>query len=166
MNTNKMLGIQDAVFVLEPSLYAMSGQWPGIAAAGRFGMYKCNPPRVSILLSAYLTRGVDYFGREVLPAIFDHFAERVLNGRVVAIDKMPLHESHCQRRFAWRQADSSSIANLSNTAGRFLTNRSTPNNSHLSLLRRRRHGDRFWTELARICSEGRFQTKREGKKTT
>lgn len=168
MNTNKMLGIQDAVFVLEPSLYAMSGQVAGHCCSSPIWDVQVQPPspRVSILLSAYLTRGVDYLGREVLPAIFDHFAERVLNGRVVAIDKMPLHESHCQRRFAWRQADPSSIANPSNTAGRFLTNRSTPNNSHLSLLRRRRHGDRFWTELTLICSEGRFQTKREGKETT
>lgn len=29
MNTNKMLGIKDAVFVLEPNLYAMSGQVAG-----------------------------------------------------------------------------------------------------------------------------------------
>lgn len=81
-------------------------------------MYKCKP-LASILLSAYLTRGVDYFGREVLPAIFDLCAERVLDGRVVAIDKMFVYESHRQRRFAWIRADPSSIAILLNTAGGF-----------------------------------------------
>lgn len=121
-------------------------RWPGIAAAGRFGMYKCKP-LASILLRAYLTRGVDYFGREVLPAIFDFCAERVLDGRVVAIDKMIVYESHRQRRFAWIQADPSSIAILLNTAGRFLTDRSTPNNSHLPLLGGGRHGYRIWAGL-------------------
>ena len=76
------------------------------------GSKDANPP-ASNLLSAYLTRGVDYFRREVLPAIFDHFAECILDGGVIAIDKMLVHESHCQRRFAWSQADLSSIAILS-----------------------------------------------------
>lgn len=138
-------------------------RWPGIAAAGRFGMDKCKP-LASILLSAYLTRGVDYFGREVLPAIFDHFAESVLDGRVVAIDKKLVHESHCQRRFTWTQADPSSIASLSITAGKFLTNRSTPNNSHLTLLGRR-HDYMFWAGWTPVRFDGRFQTKGQGMET-
>lgn len=140
-------------------------RWPGIDAEGRFGIYKCKP-LASILLSAYLTRGVDYFSCKILPTIFDYFAERVLDGRVVAIDKQPVHESHRQRRFAWSQADPSSIATLSKTAGRFLTDRSTTNNSHLPLLGGRRHGYRFWTVLTPVRFDGRFQTKRDGKETT
>lgn len=139
MNANEMFGIQDAVFVLEPSFYAMSGQVVGHCCSKPIWDVQVQHPRASILLSAYLTRGVDYFGREVLSAIFDHFTKRVLDGRVVAIDKVPFHESHCQRRFSWRHADSSSIATLSDTAGRFLTDRSTPNDSHLPLFRGRRH---------------------------
>lgn len=122
------------------------------------GCKGANPP-ASNLLSAYLTRGVDYFGREVLPAIFDHFAECILDGRVIAIDKMLFHESHCQRRFAWSQADPSSMAIFANTAGRFLTDRSTSNNSHLPLLWGRRHGYCFLNGLTPVRFDGRFPTK-------
>lgn len=167
MNTNKMLGIQDAVFVLEPSLYAMSGQVAGHCCSRPiWDVQVQTPPLASILLSAYLTRGVDYFGRELLPAIFDYFAERVLDGRVVAIDKMPIHKSHCQRRFSWSQADPSLITTLSIMSGRFLTDRSTPYNRHLPLLWGRRHGYLIWTGLVPVRFDGRFQTKGDGKETT
>ncbi len=51
-------------------------------------------------LSAYLTRRVDYFSREVLTSVLDDFAEGVLNRRVVALHKVSVHELHRQRGFA------------------------------------------------------------------
>lgn len=51
-------------------------------------------------LSAYLTRRVDYFSREVLTSVLDHIAEGVLNRRVIALHKVALDELHRQRRFA------------------------------------------------------------------
>lgn len=51
-------------------------------------------------MSAYLTRRVDYFSREVLTSVLDHIAEGVLNRRVIALHKVALDELHRQRRFA------------------------------------------------------------------
>lgn len=47
-------------------------------------------------LSAYLTRRVDYFGGEVLSLVPDHLAERVLDGRIVALHKVSFDESDGQ----------------------------------------------------------------------
>lgn len=79
-------------------------RWPTIvAAAGRFGMgvrgQMCNhhhPPGFTSCLSAYLTRRVDYFCQKILPAVFDRFAECVLDGGIIALDKYTLHKSHRQ----------------------------------------------------------------------
>ncbi len=43
-------------------------------------------------LSAYLTRGVDYFRGEVLAFISDDAAERVFDRRIIAFNKVPVHE--------------------------------------------------------------------------
>lgn len=43
-------------------------------------------------LSAYLTRGVDNFCGEVLTSIFDDATKCVLDRRVVAFHKVPVHE--------------------------------------------------------------------------
>ena len=51
-------------------------------------------------LAAYLTGGVNYFRSIVLTAVFDHFAESVLNSRVVAVDEKVVHKLHCQGGFA------------------------------------------------------------------
>ena len=44
--------------------------------------------------SAYLTRRVDYFSREVLTFVLDDLAEGVLNCRVIALHKMFVHKLH------------------------------------------------------------------------
>lgn len=48
----------------------------------------------------YLTSGVDNFSRKLLVLIPDHFAESILDGRVVAVDEMPVDELHRQTRLA------------------------------------------------------------------
>ena len=45
-------------------------------------------------LSAYLARGVDYLGSEVLTAVFDHLTERVFDSGIVAVYKVLIHELH------------------------------------------------------------------------
>jgi hypothetical protein len=47
-----------------------------------------------------LARRVHNLGVEVLALESNCLAERVLNGRVVAIDKVPIHELNCERRLA------------------------------------------------------------------
>lgn len=51
--------------------------------------------------SAYLTRRVDDFSCELLPAMFDHLAERILDGGVIALDEMSLNELNRERRFSY-----------------------------------------------------------------
>ena len=87
MNADEVFGVQDAVFVLRDASGDRSLQQ---AALGH------RHPG----LSAYLTRRVDYFSREVLTSVLDDFTEGVLNRRVVAIHKMSIHKSHRQRGFA------------------------------------------------------------------
>lgn len=48
MNANKMLGVQDAIFVLEPSLYAMSGQVVGRCCGRPIWDVKVQTPRLPI----------------------------------------------------------------------------------------------------------------------
>ncbi len=83
MNADEVLGVQDAVFVLRVTSGGLSLQ---LAVLGH------RHPG----LSAYLTRRVDYFCREVLTSVLDDFAEGVLNRRVIALHKVSVHESHCQ----------------------------------------------------------------------
>jgi hypothetical protein len=48
---------------------------------------------------------VDDLGRVVLPLIPDLLAEGVLNGRVVALDEMPVDVADRERRFAWTRGE-------------------------------------------------------------
>lgn len=87
MNAYEVFGIENAVLILEESRVKL--EWP-IATADRFGY----------LMSAYLTRGVDYLCREVLTAVLDDLAECVLNRGIVAVHEMSIHELDCERGFA------------------------------------------------------------------
>jgi len=72
-----------------------------IAAAGRFGhLGRILLWRTRWALGAYLTRGVNNLSSIVLTAIFDRFAERVLNCWIVAVYKVPLHKSYRERRLS------------------------------------------------------------------
>ena len=87
MYADEVFRVQDAVFVLRATSGDRSLQ---LAVLG----YR-HPG-----LSAYLTRRVDYFSREVLTTVLDDFAEGILDRRVIALHKVPLHELHRQRGFA------------------------------------------------------------------
>ena len=54
-------------------------------------------------MSTYLARGVNYLGREVLIAVLDDLAECVLDGGIVAIHEMFIHELNRERGFPWDQ---------------------------------------------------------------
>lgn len=45
----------------------------------------------------YLASSVDDLSRKLLPFIFDELAERILNGRVVALDKMSVDKLYRER---------------------------------------------------------------------
>lgn len=51
-------------------------------------------------LSTYLTRRVHYFRRKLLALVFDDTTKGILNGRVVAFDKLSLDVSYGERGFA------------------------------------------------------------------
>lgn len=87
MHADEVFGVQDAVFVLRVTSGDRSLQL-AVLGHGHPG------------LSAYLTRRVDYFSREVLTSVLDDLAEGVLNRRVIALHKVALHELHRQRGFA------------------------------------------------------------------
>ena len=111
-------------------------------SGGRSSLQQAGLGMNSLALSAYLTRRVDYFGREVLPTIFDDFAESILNGRIIALDKMAIHKLNCEGGFSYIGADLSSIQSPSyeiKSTARHLTNRTTANNGHFSLFWKRRH---------------------------
>lgn len=44
---------------------------------------------------------VDDLGRVLLPLVSDLFAKGVLDGRVVALDKVPVDVADCEGGFAW-----------------------------------------------------------------
>lgn len=48
----------------------------------------------------YLASRIDDLSRIVLVLVLDHLAERILDGRVVAVDKVPVDELHRQTRLA------------------------------------------------------------------
>ena len=48
----------------------------------------------------YLASRIDDLSRIVLVLVLDHLAESILDGRVVAVDKVPVDELHRQTRLA------------------------------------------------------------------
>lgn len=91
MDTNEVLGVQDAVFILKHrpawglsvsqvragrSLYCTKPRWGG---GGRFN-------------NKYLPSRVDYFGRKFLAPVFNHTTEGILDGRVITLHEMALDE--------------------------------------------------------------------------
>ena len=132
MDADEVLGVQDAVFVLERGWAGQVSGGRSQPAAGRFGMGY--PWR-----SAYLPRGVDYFCGKVLTFVFDDATERVFDCRIVAFHKVPIHKLHRQGGFAC-QAQLPRVDRR--TGEQILTDRSAAHNGHLPLLGRRRHGHR------------------------
>ena len=49
---------------------------------------------------AYLARCIDYLRSKILTAMFDDLGEIILNGGIVAVDKVSLDELHRERGFA------------------------------------------------------------------
>ena len=49
---------------------------------------------------AYLARRIDYLRSKILSAMFDDLGEMILNGWIVAVDKVTLNELHRERGFA------------------------------------------------------------------
>jgi hypothetical protein len=89
----------------------------------------------------YLTSRIDNLRRKVLVLIPDHLAECVLNGRIVAVDKVAIDKLHRQTRFACAVGQSATShmltvddasCNMHELAA--LTDSSAANNGHLSLL--------------------------------
>lgn len=73
------------------------------------------------------------------PFMLDDLAERILNGRIVALDKVAVHELHRERRLAYPQESARSPERAKcnptphhPTMGR-LTNRSAAHNGNLAL---------------------------------
>lgn len=64
----------------------ISGMWHATARRGGFG--------------AYLTSSINNLSCKLLALVFDDGAEGVLNGRVVALNKVVLNELHSERRLA------------------------------------------------------------------
>lgn len=95
MNAYEVLGIEYAVFILEESRDKLD--W-SIAAADRFGSVEIWQSHDK--MSAYLTRRVNYLRREILTAVLDDFAERILDSGIVAVHEVSIHELHCERGFA------------------------------------------------------------------
>lgn len=81
-----------------------------------------------------LTRRVNYLRREILTAVLDDFAERILDSGIVAVHEVSIHELHCERGFA---------------------NRAAANNGHLALLWRGRHSDKGLLLVLNILQNGK-----------
>ena len=57
--------------------------------------------RVTVIAGlAYLARCIDYLRSKILSAMFDDLGESILNGWIVAVDKVSLDELHRERGFA------------------------------------------------------------------
>ena len=97
MNADEVLGIEYAVFILEESRDKLDRS---IAATDRFRGVGIWSPQSHDKMSAYLARCVNYLRREILTAVHNDLAERVLNSGIVAVHEVSIHELHGERRFA------------------------------------------------------------------
>lgn len=84
MDADEVLGVQNAIFVLERRASQADDRRLQQAILGW----------VDPWLSAYLTRGVDYFRGEVLAFISDDTTEGIFDCRIIAFNKVPVHELH------------------------------------------------------------------------
>jgi hypothetical protein len=78
VNPNKMLRIEDAVFILEAIR-----------------------SRTQYANVSYLASCVNDFGGVLLSLILDDFTKSVLDRWIIALYKVPIHKTHCERRFSW-----------------------------------------------------------------
>lgn len=89
----------------------------------------------------YLPSRINQLRRKVLVLVADDFAEGVLNGGIVAVDKVAVHELHRETRFAWsHRSQLLVLLTCSGQSGRSwasLTDGAAADNGHLSLLGRR-----------------------------
>lgn len=93
----------------------------------------------------YLASSINDLGRKVLVLPLDHLAERILDSRVIAIDKVAVDELHRHTRLActnsrqlhrrWQVTERACCSSQL----RMLTDSSTADNGHLPLLRLRGH---------------------------
>jgi len=109
-----------------------------------------------------LTGGVDDLGRKVLVLVANDFGEGVLNGGIVGVDKVTVHELYSERALAWRVKVSQGalvvlvglcVKLLVNQIPRQRTNRSAADYGHLALSLLGRHvRDRFARKGLELCS--------------
>ena len=91
-------------------------------------------------LKTYLSSSVDDFCRILLGLVLDGLAERILNGRIVALDEMSVDELDGERGFACRvdSADMPRRMALRPARRSYCTDRPAANNGNLPQLVRRR----------------------------
>lgn len=70
----------------------------------------CRLPKLS---PTYLSGRVDNLSRELLALVLDHFAERVLDGGIVALDEMAVDELDRQTGLPWSRLLAYAISRLS-----------------------------------------------------
>ena len=109
MDANEVLRVQDAVLILVEQ-----------AVSGILHFDRVCP--VSIELSVtrgvcwpatYLASSVNYLCSKLLPLITYGFAEGILDGRIVAVNKMPVDKLNGKRRFAYASGYPSSAKRTS-----------------------------------------------------
>lgn len=132
MSADEVLGVENAIFVLER----------GVCQAVDRQLQQADLGRLPPWPSAYLTRGVDYLGRKVSALMGDCATEGVLNGGIVAFDKVPVDELDRERRFAC-QAYHQPPPRPRSKHRSIPTNRSAAHNGQLPGYLLRRHPGRF-----------------------
>lgn len=161
MDADEVLRVQNAVLILQkvrgeasqPLFLRISCSHTVASSAGGFSCLlnpqPCRsmvpPPPTCPRNVTYLAGGIDDFGSIVLALVADDLAERIFDGRVVALDKVAVYELHGERRFTCASKQSSACesgcgAESSNKreTGR-CTDRAAADNCTLALLRRGRH---------------------------
>lgn len=101
----------------------------------------------------YLAGGIDDLRGKVLVLVANHLAEGVLNGRVVAVDKVAVDKLHRETRLACPclSATAPMACDAGTINAQTLTHGSAADNGHLSLLGGRHCGAGF---LCRACGGG------------
>lgn len=110
MDTDEVLRIQNTVLILEGVTQGfLISEWPHFRERHKASV--CSKESSVQTLSkdcirlkgrTDLASGVHNLGAELLVLELDVLAKRVLNGRVVAFDKVAIDELDCERGFAYR----------------------------------------------------------------